>query len=1262
MQESYFLKDDIRGFDAPFFNISAREAESIDPQQRLLMETVYEAMESAGLRISDLQGTMTGIYCGQMCDDYSQVLARDIKNLPRYTSTGLARNNTSNRVSYFFNWHGPSMTIDTACSSSMVAVHLAVNALRDGDCKIAIASGTNLILSPTFYISASNLGMLSPTGRSRMWDAEADGYARGEGVAAVALKRLSDAIADGDPIQCIIRETSINQDGRSMGITMPSSVAQAKLIQATYAKAGLDLSKPEDRPQYFEAHGMGTQAGDPEEAAAISKAFYEGCIAVPSEQKMYVGSIKTVIGHTEGTAGLAGLIKACLCIQHNIITPNLLFRTLNPRVAPFCSNLQIPTAEIPWPSRAAGVPNRASVNSFGFGGTNAHVILEGWRKSHSRPSKIRLPAILPFAFSATSERAVGAMLRQYHEFLIGNPSLDLVDMAWSLLSRREQFSHRLVLWAPSIDALKAEITAELERRQSDASSTIIVRGAPSQKILGVFTGQGAQWPQMGLDLITQSCAAKLWFEELQASLDELPRKYQPKATLMQQLSAAKELSHIDEPFVSQPVCTALQIILVNILRECGISFAGVVGHSSGEIGAAYAAGFLTASSAIRIAHLRGIFAGQASSDGPPGAMIAATLSPEEAQDICLQSRFSGRLNIAAVNSPSSITLSGNADAIQDVQVLLNDKGRYVRALKVKAAYHSHHMLACSGSYTAALINANIEVRDMTSASWLSSVHGGRNMDSSDSKILAAAYWTENMTGTVQFVQAVTAALKEKYDIVIEMGPHPALKGPFTQIFESIPNENTGVPYVSTLMRGTSGIGGAAKLIGSLWAYLGADAVCMAKYIQLFDKSRVPTFLPALPYYPFDHTQSYWVESRLSKCIAYRKDPPSCLLGTRSPEAADGEWRWRNYLRRETIPWLDDHQIQSQTVFPAAGFVGMALEAAKIVAGIRKLHFVEVSDLIIESAISMGGEGKPIEITFKVENLNTKGTLMTANFSCDSAFSGSLRRCAHGTLKMALEEESISPLPPRSQQSQRMLALDVEDFYSYLYSLGYGYTGSFRGISSLTRCKDTASGTIVNAQWHHDKCCVLHPGVMDTLLQTILAAIGVPGDGRLSTLCVPIQIDRVIIDSSLCVSFTAPLVNKLLFDASVTDYSSLGIKGNAALFNQDGKRIVHMEGVQIRPLSPLTPSSDRRLFSTVAWGPMHPNAMMVFSKPSGDTIRNAQLKEQAVLLLMRDILAAISAEDRAQMGWHQKKVVNWFEHVVTLTKHGKHPTCRREWIE
>ena len=528
-------------------------------------------MDRSGFTIEQLNDSDTAVYVGLMCNDYSTLSAQDINNLPTYNATGAANSNASARLSYFFNWHGPCLTIDTACSSSLVAVHQAVQTLRQNTSRVAIAAGTNLILSPQFYVSESNLNMLSPDGRCRMWDKTANGYARGEGVACIMLKKLSHAIADGDTVEAIIRETGVNQDGKTKGLTMPSAKSQAALISSTYRKAGLDPRKKEDRCQYFEAHGTGTAAGDPHEAEAIDTAFFTGSDERDENDKIFVGSIKTLIGHTEGTAGLAGIIKACLSIKHGLIPRNLHFTQLSETVEPFAKSLDVVTSNTPWPQLPPGTPRRVSVNNFGFGGTNAHAIIEsyGTLTTYTRnetQSTIAAPAedlvdrsLLPFLFSAASEKSLTAVLKSFAEYLSQDSNdVNLRDLAYTLGCRRSVFQYRAHCVANS----RKELISELEKMISAEKPGKLVRHTGSKNaraILGVFTGQGAQWPCMGAALIETFPVARKIIQELDDSLASLPtREDRPGWTILDELLAKPAASHLAEAKLAQPVVCAVQ--------------------------------------------------------------------------------------------------------------------------------------------------------------------------------------------------------------------------------------------------------------------------------------------------------------------------------------------------------------------------------------------------------------------------------------------------------------------------------------------------------------------------------------------------------------------------------------------------------------------------------------------------------------------------------------------------------------------------------
>ncbi|KAJ5741898.1 hypothetical protein N7533_011307 [Penicillium manginii] len=1232
-REGYFLSDNVRAFDAPFFNISATEALALDPQQRMLLEVVYESLETAGQRLDTLRGSSTGVYCGVMNSDWEGIFSVSC-SAPQYGSVGVARNNLANRISYFFDWQGPSMSIDTACSASMVALHEAVTALNRGDCSLVAALGANLMLSPSMYIAASNLQMLSPNSRGRMWDAKADGYARGEGVASVLMKRLSDAIADGDPIECVIRATGVNHDGRSMGFTMPSSAAQLKLIQSTYAQAGLDPQRPEDRPQYVEAHGTGTLAGDPQEASALHQAFFD---SDENDSVLHVGSIKTVVGHAEGTAGLAGIIKASQSIQRGIITPNLLFDSLNPDLEPYARQLRVPVDVLEWPTLAPGVPRRVSVNSFGFGGTNAHVILEGYESPRSVSSvEMNLgsqEACLPIVFSAESDYTLGAVLEQYSHYMHLCPDVSIHDLAWTLLERRTALTHRVILWAQDLPQLQKVIEAELALRKAGHASTIISRSRANTRkhILGVFTGQGAQWAQMGFNLITTSSTVQVWLSELQESLDTLPEPYRPKFSLFEELAAGTETSRLQDALFSQTLCTAMQIIWIKLLWELNVHLDAVVGHSSGEIAAAFAAGYLTAADAIRVAYLRGVFCSN-SGYQREGAMLAVGLSMNEATLLCkeVSSLSSGQINVAASNSPESVTLSGDREAILLADQQLKDRGVFCRLLRVSTAYHSHHMQACAQPYLDGLRSCNIQVQAPTSTTWYSSVHGGQPVDGTTvMQDITGEYWVENLTSPVLFSQALTAAISAtKPSLIVEIGPHPALKGPSLQTIAGL--ESTQVPYTGVSARGVGALESMAGAIGEIWAQIGPQAINPRQYMAVLHPQVPLSVVAGLPLYPFDHRTEYGYETRKANGWLHKRNSPHPLLGSLSEDLGDGELRWAQNLSPSRVSWLDGHRVQGQIIVPATAYISMALEAVRILATEKhmSLQLVQIERLVIGQALSFQDERDEIEILFDVPRMEKAGNNTSVGyFRCQvSTPKGDVKTCAEASVE------------------------DLEGYYRSLRDIGYQYTGDFQGIHSLSRKMGIATGQLHNPALQG---LLVHPAVLDTGLQGLLAAMG---EGYLTALHVPTRIEAVTINP---VAFTG---SSLDFEAVVTRTGADGLVGDVELYTAiNGPGAVFFEGVHVSPLSPPSAADDPPVFWVQRWTPLKLDANRSNSQLTPEWMARLEVYEHRAFLVLKDLLDQITPSLRAGFDWHRERVVAWIEHLVEEARVGRHAVCKTEWL-
>lgn len=935
-----------------------------------------------------------------------------------------------------------------------------------------------------------------------VWDAEADGYARGDGVAAVVLKKLKDAIADGDDIECVIRETAVNQDGRTKGITMPSTQAQAELIRTAYSRAGLDLSKTSDRPQYFEAHGTGTPTGDPLEAAAIHEAFFSDKSS-KEFPKLYVGSIKSIIGHTEGTAGLAGVIKASLAIQKRRIPPNMWFYNLNPAIRPYYTHLIVPTELIEWPMGPSAIP-RASVNSFGFGGTNAHAILEAMPAKDAVSSGLVKQHDLPFAplvFSTQSESALLRMLSGYAQHLKNNKALDAANLAYTLNSRRSQFDYRYAFGLDPNQSLLENFEAHIKLLQDKDAHVTSKSVKPGYAcILGVFTGQGAQYGGMLKELYARSSTVRERIDEFEAALTHLPQALRPSWSLKEELLKTGADSRLGEAALSQPLSTVVQIILIDILCSVGLRFGAVVGHSSGEIAAAYAAGFLRATDAVRIAYLRGHVTSAQQTDSGSGRMLAVGTSYEDAESLCSLPDLEGRIRIAAINSTSSLTLSGDADAVEYAKDILDDEGKFARLLKVDKAYHSHHMLQFVDTYMDCLRQCEVTVQNPPPGSpiWISSVQVDSIREAHPE--LSSGYWVRNLTQPVLFHQAITkAALDlESVDMAIEIGPHPALKGPASQSLQEVLED--AVPYTGLLSRGKDSTKAIADGIAQIWMTLGQAAKLDLEHFEEFlSQARSPRILKDLPTYPWTHERLFWHEARGSRLRRSRKTQANILLGHRSTEDPGQQFRWRNILTPREIPWLSDHRIQGQRIYPAAGYISVAIEAAAAMSEGNEMSLIELQDISLGSALNFDEEDSRVEVLCTLTDIDHEQqqdtSVLTAKFQYFSVAAndaGPMLLNAEGRLVVHYGPGSKDTLPPSPDVEPGLIDVDHDRFYESITPLGYGYTGPFRALSSLKRKLGAVHG-LVSQPAEEESPLMIHPAMLDCTIQAVLLAFSWPGE-------------------------------------------------------------------------------------------------------------------------------------------------------------------------
>ncbi|CAK4031885.1 polyketide synthase [Lecanosticta acicola] len=978
----HFLKEDSAYFDAPFFSITKGEAQSLDPQQRVVLENVYLALENGGLAMEKVAGSNTCVFVSGFNHDHLAILNSDPETTLRHRVTGLTNSMHSNRVSWFFDFRGPSVTIDTACSSSMAALHLGAQSLRTGESDMAVVTGVTIINYPGDVAGMSHQGFLSPDGRCFSFDHRANGFARGEGVGTVIVKRLSAALKDGDTIRAVVRGTGINQDGHTPGLTLPSSDAQSDLIKAAYASAGLDF----DQTMFVEAHGTGTKQGDAIEARGIAQAF----ASRRKDKPLYVGSVKASIGHLEGAAGVAGIVKSVLALEHGIIPPQANFEKPNPKIRFDAWNLHIPRDPTPWPCDGL---RRVSVNSFGVGGTNSHAILDDayhFLKEHGLSGRHHTTTVVPspkeidkhaqrpsiepdemtngesvndseastiitnghhshrqwqlldeiasppqlVGISAFDEEGVRRSANAQAEHLAKNKRKytqgpDLVrDFAFTM-HKRSQLGWRSSLMAFHGPGLSESLSSQLTKP---------VRARGTLSVAFVFTGQGAQYAGMSRELHG--------YPVFRRSLEEASfffRSLGAEWSLIDELSKSEEDTQIHEPWLAQPACTAIQVAMVDLLRSWNILPARVIGHSSGEIAAGYSAGKLNRESAWRVAYYRGIVS--STQTAVKGTMAAVALSQPDAQARLdeLNKSGDGKAVVACINSQRNCTVSGDEHIVSRLCQTLQEESIFARKLNITKAYHSHHMEAIAKEYHAML--QNITPGEPNKTQMFSTVTGAL----AEEEVLNGEYWVKNLISPVRFSDGLSTTLFRAaqkgqaslkidssagnvfVDTIVELGTHGALQSAIKDILASQPGASIITSH-ALLNRSKPGAESLLSTVGHLWSR--GYPVNLQLVNESWDAGhapRKPSLLVDLPGYVFNHSQKLWYESRLSRNHRLRKEPRHDLFGAPVADWNSEAPRWRNFLRLGEQPWLRDHLVTDSYVYPGVGYIIAAVEAMRQIA-------------------------------------------------------------------------------------------------------------------------------------------------------------------------------------------------------------------------------------------------------------------------------------------------------------------------------------------
>ncbi|KAJ2990433.1 hypothetical protein NUW58_g2948 [Xylaria curta] len=1123
----YFINETLQEFDPSFFGITPVEAMWMDPQQRKLLEVVYETFESAGLTLQQLSGSDTACFMATFTADFQQMSFKEPSFRHSLAATGVDPGLLSNRISHVFNLRGPSIVVNTACSSSVYAVHNACNALRNKECSAAVVGGSNLILTVDQHMNTAKLGVLSPTSTCHTFNSYANGYGRAEGVGAVLLKRLSDAIRDGDAIRGIIRSSATNSNGKAsgVGITYPGFDGQRMVMRRAYQRSGLDPRLT----GYFEVHGTGTAIGDPLEVHAVADSMNTAS-RTPEEGPLHIGAVKTNIGHSEAASGLSALIKAILAVERGIIPPTHGVTDLNPKMDWKGWKIQVVTDPLQFPSHLP--VHRISVNSFGYGGTNAHVIVESAKSLLTQPQTYKYAAMprrgkskvvrglfnksRPYLllFSAHEKAALRRNIEAYGHVA---SHYDLLDLSYTLANRRTHFASRgMAVTSPA--TLDQTFTSKIDDFKYSNNKT-------SGSVGFVFTGQGAQWPRMGAELMRFYPSFLSTIRQLDMVLEELDDA--PDWTIEDILTEPEGISRVNEAEFSQPLCTAIQVGLVQLLRQWNITPTGTCGHSSGEIGAAFAAGYITASEAIVLAYYRGKVVKDINSNG---AMMAVGLGAEAVSPYMLP--YKEEITIACHNSPSSVTLSGDSAALQQLQETLEKENIFAKLVKTGGkAYHSSHMAPASAKYEA-LVNHAMSClpTQYLQKQKLKMVSSVTNTVLSHDRVLDAAYWSANLLSPVLFNQAVQTICKDSQfsnvDILIEIGPHSALSGPIKQIKAGFGLEK--LQYLPTLIRGANCAASVLKLVGELFlANFPVDLENVTSIEEISPSGKLcrrsGSLIVDLPPYQWDKTKRFWAESRESKEHRMPRFPRHDVLGQLTIGGSLAEPTWRNVLRIKDLPWLKDHSLGGEAVFPAAGYFSMAMEAIRQINEmsenpVTNIECYVLRDVSIQQALVTPDDDDGVEVLLNMrpygyDQGTNEGASKWWEFNVSSVAEGEFKK-NHMSGKISINAR-YSPPATKTVPNLPQRATG-KSWNEALKQVGFDYGATFQDMDNITFDGTTYcahSDTRIKQQCGSmagESRYVLHPASLDSCLQLMIVAIWAGRTNAMEFGAVPVQADEVAI--------------------------------------------------------------------------------------------------------------------------------------------------------
>ncbi len=1116
--------DDVETFDAAFFGISPREAVSLDPQHRLLLEVTWEALEHAAIAPSSLAGTRASVFIGISTIDYANMIGDIVgsRNGDAYAASGSAHSIASGRLSYFLGAHGPNYAVDTACSSSVVAIHGAIQSLRNGETGLAIAGGVSLTLSNLGSILTSRARMMSFDGHCKTFDESADGYVRGEGCGMVVLKRLSDAERDGDRILALLRGSAINQDGRSSGLTAPNGTAQEAVIRDALANARLT---PQDI-SVIEAHGTGTPLGDPIEMKALGAVFG----ARSKDEPLLVGSVKTNIGHLEAASGIAGIIKVILAMQHREVPPHLHFSTPNHLIPWDTIPVRVPTASMPW-STPPGVPRRAGVSSFGFSGTNSHVILEEAPAPLTTMEVGRVARAQVLVLSAQTSGALRSQVANYAGFLEREEVPPVGDVAFTAAVGRSHLPERLALVAESASAAAAQLRQFLDDETTPGVTARRFTSGTAPEIGFLFSGQGAQYPGMSRELYETEPVFRSALDACAAIVDPLL----PSPLLPVIMGTAEFSEQLDDTAFTQPALFAVEYALAQLWRSWGVTPAVVMGHSVGEYVAACLAGVFSLVDGLRLIAARGRLMSALPRDGTmvavfaPRARVAAALAGFEAD-----------VDIGAVNGPTNTVISGRASAIDVILRALASDGIEFARLNVSHAFHSPMMAPILDEFERIAGTVAFSLPDIGLVSNVTGRLAG-------SEITTAAYWRRHVRDAVLFTDSIATLHAEGIHTFLEIGPAPILSG----MGQRCERGNDAV-WLSSMKKGRSDRESMLESVGRLHLEgqpIEWKAVCDAGARRV-----------ELPSYPFQR-ERYWFDSTprqtLTPGVAGRSTGHP-LLGDR---VSSPVLLFQTSLSIANTPWLSDHRIYDAALLPGAGFIELALAAAREVIGTED---VALSDVSLREGLTVPEAGT---VTAQVvATPRDDGTFLIQVFSevladAESDTAATWRTHLEATASPSSTAAPVSGVP--SLAAEGRVDKDVNAYYDHLTAQGALYGPGFRCITSIGRSNGEVVGRMELPEALGDDrlLFMVHPAMLDAAIQMV--GVGLPWADD------PQQTDDVFLPVSVAsyrVFQSAPTVAWCHIHALRVNPTRSSISTDFLLIDPSGATIAAVEGLELHRVS------------------------------------------------------------------------------------------------